>query len=208
MKMLLLFLSIFSQIPDTLAPTRIEPGDVLEIVVLGEEELSRTLMVMHNGLISFPLIGDVHVDGLTTDEAANLLVEKLKKYFTHPAISVILKSPSTPHVSVFGEVLKPGAVEYQRGLKVTDYVALAGGTTHRAGLRRIKVIRIVSGKPVVETINLASVIKSGKQDQNFELKSGDWIYIPSRFTINWATLLQAATLLVSLVNLYIIIQND
>jgi len=206
--MVLILLAIFAQAPDTLAPTRIEPGDVLEIVVLGEEELSRTLMVMHNGLISFPLIGDVHVDGLTTDEAANLLVEKLKKYFTHPAISVILKSPSTPHVSVFGEVLKPGAVEYQRGLKVTDYVALAGGTTHRAGLRRIKVIRIVSGKPVVETINLASVIKSGKQDQNYELKSGDWIYIPSRFTINWATLLQAATLLVSLVNLYIIIQND
>ncbi len=205
--MMLLLLSVFAQTPDTLTPTRIEPGDVLEIVVLGEEELSRTLMVMHNGLISFPLIGDVHVDGLTTDEAANLLVEKLKKYFTHPAISVILKSPSTPHVSVFGEVLKPGAVEYQRGLKVTDYVALAGGTTHRASLRRIKVIRIVGGKPVVETINLASVIKSGKQDQNYELKSGDWIYIPSKFSINWATLLQAATLLVSLVNLYIIVQN-
>lgn len=206
--MILLLLSIFTQAPDTLAPTRIEPGDVLEIVVLGEEELSRTLMVMHNGLISFPLIGDVHVVGLTTDEAANLLIEKLKKYFTHPAVSVILKSPTTPHVSVFGEVLKPGAVEYQRGLKVTDYVALAGGATHRASLRRVRVVRIVAGKPVVETINLSSVIKSGNQERNYELKSGDWIYVPARFTINWGTLLQAATLLVSLVNLYIIIQND
>ena len=44
---------------------RIEPGDLLEIVILGEEELSRTLMVMHNGTISFPLVGEVKVGGLT-----------------------------------------------------------------------------------------------------------------------------------------------
>ncbi len=206
--MIPILLAILTQAPDSLAPTRIEPGDVLEIVVLGEEDLSRTLMVMHNGLISFPLVGDVHVANLTTDEAAEALIEKLKKYFTHPAVSVILKSPTTPHVSVFGEVLKPGAVEYQRGLKVTDYVALAGGATSRANQRRVKVVRFVDGQPVVQTVNLGALIKKGRQQNNFVLKSGDWIFVPSKFMINWTVLLQAATLAVSLVNLYLVLNKD
>lgn len=206
--MIPILLAILTQSPDSITPTRIEPGDVLEIVVLGEEDLSRTLMVMHNGLISFPLVGDVHVANLTTEEAAEVLIEKLKKYFTQPAVSVILKSPTTPHVSVFGEVLKPGAVEYQRGLKVTDYVALAGGVTHRANQRRVKVVRFVEGQPVVQTVNLASLIKKGRQQNNFVLKSGDWIFVPSKFMINWTVLLQAATLAVSLANLYLVLNNN
>jgi protein involved in polysaccharide export with SLBB domain len=78
---------------------RIEPGDVLEIMILGEEELSRTLMVLHNGMVSFPLIGEVKISGLTTDEAASLISTELKKYFTYPVVSVILKSPTNPQVS-------------------------------------------------------------------------------------------------------------
>ena len=75
---------------DSMTIYLIESGDLLEIVILGEEELSRTLMVMHNGTISFPLIGEVKVAGLTTEQAVELLVEKLKKYFTQPVISIIL----------------------------------------------------------------------------------------------------------------------
>ena len=75
---------------------RIEPGDVLEIVILGEDELARTLMVMHNGTISFPLVGEVKVAGLTTDQASSVLAQRLERYFVHPVVSIItlLISPS------------------------------------------------------------------------------------------------------------------
>ncbi|MBE0433708.1 polysaccharide export protein [candidate division WOR-3 bacterium] len=185
---------------------KIEPGDVLEIVILGEEELSRTLMVMHNGTISFPLIGEVKVAGLSTDDAAALLGQELKQYFTHPVVSIILKSPTLPYVSVFGEVLRQGAIEYQRGLRVSDYVALAGGPTASAGMRKVKVARLVpqkTGVMSVETIDLDRILKQGLMDQNFELKSGDWVYVPRKFTVNWGLVATTLTLAATLLNLYI-----
>jgi polysaccharide export outer membrane protein len=185
---------------------KIEPGDVLEIVILGEEELSRTLMVMHNGTISFPLIGEVKVAGLSTEDAAILLGSELKKYFTHPVVSIILKSPTIPYVSVFGEVLRQGAVEYQRGLRVSDYIALAGGPTPNASLGKVRVARLQPVEPalmIVETIDLGGILNKGIMAKNYELKSGDWVYVPKKFSINWGIVLSTLTFAATILNLYI-----
>ncbi|MBN2619666.1 polysaccharide biosynthesis/export family protein [candidate division WOR-3 bacterium] len=189
-------------------PYSIESGDLLEIVVMGEEELSRTLMVMHNGTISFPLIGEVKLMGLTTDQAEAVIAEKLKEYYTYPMVSVVLKSPTQPYVSVFGEVMRQGAVEYQRGLRVTDYIALAGGPTSKANLDRVKVVRFQDGKAVTTVLDMNAILKSGDISQNYELKSGDWIYVYKRFSINWTAVMQFATLTLTAINLYITIQNS
>ena len=186
---------------------QIEPGDVLEIVILGEEEFSRTLMVMHNGTISYPLIGEVRVVGLTTEQASALLAAKLKKYFISPVVSIIFKSPTLPYVSVFGEVLRPGAVEYQRGLRVTDYIALAGGPTIRANLGKVKVVRFEAEEPIVTTINVNKILEKGFSEENYELKAGDWINISKKFTINWGTILQFSTLIIAALNLYLTIDR-
>lgn len=195
--------SIANDTNDSMTEYLIESGDLLEIVILGEEELSRTLMVMHNGTISFPLIGEVKVAGLTTEQAVELLVEKLKKYFTQPVVSIIFKSPTLPYVSVFGEVLRQGAVEYQRGLRVSDYIALAGGPGSRANLGKVKVVRFQQGIPVATTINVNDIINKGLMENNFELKSGDWIQVSKKFTINWGVVLGFLTLSISVLNLYI-----
>lgn len=185
---------------------RIEPGDLLEIVILGEEELARTLMVMHNGTISFPLVGEVQVAGLTTDQASSVLAQRLEKYFIHPVVSIVLQSPTLPYVSVFGEVLRQGAVEYQRGLRVTDYIALAGGPSPAANLGNVRVVRSqtagASAKSV-QIINVDRILSQGEIAYNYELKSGDWIYVPRRFTINWGTIISTLTLAVAVLNLYI-----
>jgi polysaccharide export outer membrane protein len=186
---------------------RIEPGDVLEIVVLGEEELSRTVMVMHNGTVSYPLIGEVRIAGLTTDEASVVLATKLKNYFTHPVVSIILKSPTIPYVSVFGEVARPGAIEYQRGLRVTDYIALAGGPTPTAHLGRVKVVTLEAGKRTVRTVNINRILEKGLTEHNYELKAGDWVHVTRKFSINWGAVLQFSTLIITALNLYITIQR-
>jgi len=185
----------------------IETGDVLEVVILGEKELSRTLVVMRNGYISMPLIGEVKVAGLTIKQAEDVIAEKLREYYTHPVVSVILKSPTLPYVSVFGEVLRPGAVEYQRGLRITDYIALAGGPTSRANLKKVKVVRSQRGEIVTSTIDVDRILKKGITVQNYELKSGDWIYVSKKFTINWTAVLQFATLALTAANLYLTIQR-
>jgi polysaccharide export outer membrane protein len=198
------------RIPDTPfdEPYLIESGDLLEIVIMGEEELSRTLMVMHNGTISFPLIGEVKLMGLTTDQAEAVIAEKLKEYYTYPMVSVVLKSPTQPYVSVFGEVMRQGAVEYQRGLRVTDYIALAGGPTSKANLGKVKIVRFQEGKAETSMLDMNAILKSGDISQNYELKSGDWIYVYKRFSINWTHVLQFATLTLTAINLYITIQNS
>jgi polysaccharide export outer membrane protein len=190
------------------AKSLIEPGDVLEIVILGEEELSRTQMVMHTGNISFPLVGDVHVAGLTTTEVTTLLARHLKAYFVQPVISVILKSPSTPHVSVFGSVIKPGTVEYQRGLRVTDYLAQAGGPAAKANLRKVKVVRFSAGRSSIEILDVSAILSEGRTDGNHVLKAGDWLFVPERLTITWSAVIQLATLAVTLGNLYIIVNRN
>jgi len=185
---------------------KIEAGDVLEIEVIGEEGLERTLMVMHNGSVSFPMVGEVKVAGLSTDEAAALIAEELRDYYTHPVVTVILKSPSIPYVSVFGEVLRQGAVEYQRGLRVTDYIALAGGPTTAANLGKVRVARVQPVDPplmVVETIDMNRVLNEGIMAKNYQLKSGDWVYVPKKFSINWNVVLSTLTLAATLLNLYI-----
>lgn len=202
---ILALLFIVSNIDTTLY--RIEPGDVLEIVILGEEELSRDLLVMHNGNITFPLIGDIKVAGLTTSEVADTLTDKLKKYFVQPLVSVILKGPTISAIAVYGEVLRPGTVEYQRGLRLSDYVALAGGPTDRANLKKVKVVRNTAQGVKVYTVNLGAILKKGIEKDNFELKAGDWVYIGRRFTINWTNILQFATLTLSAINLYIAINK-
>ncbi|MEO0216614.1 MAG: polysaccharide biosynthesis/export family protein [candidate division WOR-3 bacterium] len=185
----------------------IEPGDVLEIVILGEEELSRDLLVMHNGNITFPLIGDINVAGLTTAQVADTIADRLRKYFVRPLVSVILKGPTVSTVAVYGEVVRPGTVEYQRGLRISDYVALAGGPNERANLKNVKVVRNTSEGVKVFVVNLGEILKKGRDEENFELKAGDWIYIGRKFSINWGAVLQFVTLSVSVVNLYITIQG-
>ncbi|MEO0166290.1 MAG: polysaccharide biosynthesis/export family protein [candidate division WOR-3 bacterium] len=186
---------------------RIEPGDVLEVVVLGQEELSRDLLVMHNGNITFPLVGDIKVVGLTTKEVADTIAILLKKYFVQPLVSVILKGPSVSTVAVYGEVVRPGTVQYQRGLRVSDYVALAGGPNDRANLKKVKVVRNTGNGIKVYTINLENILKKGSEKDNFELKAGDWIYIGKKFMINWGTVLQFATLTLTAVNLYVTVER-
>ncbi len=186
---------------------RIEPGDVLEVVVLGQEELSRDLLVMHNGNITFPLVGDICVAGFTTNEVADTIANLLKRYFVQPLVSVILKGPSISTVAVYGEVVRPGTVNYQRGLRISDYVALAGGPSERANLKKVKVVRNTDSGVKVYTINLDNILKKGIEKENFELKAGDWVYIGRKFIINWGTVLQFATLTLTAVNLYITLER-
>jgi len=202
-KFLILFFTVtlFSQ------EYKIEPGDVLEIIVFGEEELSREVIVMRNGNISFPLIGEVKISGYTLKKAEEVIREKLKSYFTHPVVSIIIKSPTSPSISVFGEVLRPGAIPYQRGLRLTDYIALAGGPTPDANLKKVKVVKFALEKPVSITLNVDKIIKKGIIEENIELKSGDLVYVPKKFKINWGIVLNTLSLAVSVLNLYITLER-
>lgn len=115
-------------------------GDKLKITVFGEDDLTGEFSINSEGEISFPLIGDIPVSGLSIIELNLLLVRELKDgYLVSPKVSIqILKLRP---FYIMGEVKKPGSYEYISGMKIINAVVLAGGYTHRANTKSISIKR-------------------------------------------------------------------
>lgn len=114
---------------------RVGPGDLLSIKVFGVQDLSQEVRVGSTGDIGFPLVGSVHVGGLTQDEVATLIETKLKDggFLRSPEVSVFTKEYATQGISILGEVNKPGVYPILGSRNLFDVLSLAGGTTTRAG---------------------------------------------------------------------------
>jgi polysaccharide export outer membrane protein len=182
---------------------RIKPNDVLEIFVYGEDQLSQETVVLPNGNISYPLIGELLLEGLTTEEAASLISEDLSYYFSNPIVSVIFKKYINPKVSVLGSVRNPGLLDFQRGMRLTDYIALAGWTTPDADLGRCTVVRKDENRRTVLEVNLEDILREGWADQNLELEGWDVVYVPRKSRVRWNDVFYVVTAVVSVVSLYL-----
>ena len=124
------------------------PGDRVSITVLGESDLSMEVRIPQSGVLRYPLLGDVRIEGLTIDELEQLITEGLKgPYLVEPRVAITLVA-FRPLV-VRGAVQRPGDVVYQDGLTIAGAIALAGGFTGRASRSRIEVIRALDPARVV-----------------------------------------------------------
>ena len=109
---------------------KIGPGDVLEVSVYGEESLNRKdLVVRPDGKISFPLVGDVQVGGLTTAQAKEALEQSLHEYIPGAVASVSVMQLGSLQYYVVGKVNKPGMYNVSKPLTVLQALAMAGGLT-------------------------------------------------------------------------------
>ena len=128
------------------------PGDVFEVKVFQEKDLSGVYRVSSAGKINFPLIGYVDVAGLTPSEVANKLAALLEKdYLRNPQVDVFVKEYNSKKISVFGQVAKPGTFPYEEGMSVVEAISRAGGFTSMARTNDTTVTRVVGveEKPVV-----------------------------------------------------------
>jgi len=110
--------------------------------------------VADSGDISLPLLGAVHVGGLTVRQAELLVQDSLSKgrYFTNPQVSIFEREYGTQGISVLGEVQKPGIYPLPGARKLFDAISAAGGVTPRAGNRITITHR--SRKPGEETVTM------------------------------------------------------
>jgi len=120
---------------------RVAPEDVLNITVYDEPELSvQEARIGIDGLIALPLIGEVNVAGLTTEEIARRVEALLADgYLKKPRVSVLIDKYRQFYVH--GAVEKPGGYSFQDGLTVERAIVLAGGFTERASPRSITLAR-------------------------------------------------------------------
>ena len=168
------------------APTYyvIGPGDVLQVFVWRNPDLSTTVPVRPDGNISTPLVEDMLAVGKTPTQLARDIETVLGKYVKSPQVNVIVTQPLSAfsQVRVIGQVLHPQAVPYREGMTVLDALLLVGGMETFAAGNRAKVIRIENGKQRDINVKLKALINHGDMTQNLRLMPGDVLIVPeSRF---------------------------
>jgi polysaccharide export outer membrane protein len=162
----------------------IGPGDMLQISVWHNPELSTNVPVRPDGRISTPLVNDVVAAGRTSEELGHDLETRLKKFVADPIVTVMITNfvgPYSQQVRIVGEASTPKSLNYSANMTVLDAMIAVGGLTPYASGNRAKLVRKVGGKEVSTTLRLSDLLKSGDLTANTELQPGDIIIIPQSF---------------------------
>ena len=162
----------------------IGPGDVLQISVWHNPELSTQVPVRPDGRISTPLVIDMVAAGRTPEELGHDIETRLKKYVSDPLVTVIVSAfvgPYSQQVRIVGEATTPKALPYLAHMTVLDAMISVGGLTPYASGNRAKLVRRVNGKETETTLRISDLLKSGDLSANTELAPGDIIIIPQSF---------------------------
>ena len=151
--------------------------DLLEIKVLQDANLSRSARVDARGNISMPLIGVVHVAGLSAYEAEQLIAAKLEAdYLQNPQVSVFIKEFTSQRVTVQGVVKKAGLYDFQGQATLLQAISMGGGLDAKADERAVKVIRQLPGnKSETFVYDLLAIRKNNAP--NPILKGGDVVVV-------------------------------
>jgi len=161
---------------ELVAPMLIGPGDDLEINVFGVPELTQRARVSNAGEISLPLIGKLHLAGLSSDEAKGIIEKRLAdgNFVNSPHVSLYVKEYTTEGISLIGEVSRPGVYSALAGHRLLDLIQTAGGLTPKAG-RTVRIShRSDPDHPIL--VSLADDADLGKS--NTELVPGDTVVVP------------------------------
>lgn len=162
----------------------IGPGDVLNISVWKNADLSVTVPVRPDGKISTPLVDDINAGGLTPEALAAGITVKLAEFIRDPRVTVIVaKVHSNEYLSrvrITGAVRNPMSLPFRPGMTVLDVVLVAGGLTEFASANKSKLYRKQEQETQVYKLKLKDILNKGKLDTNFSLRPGDIITIPER----------------------------
>lgn len=132
---------------------KLGPGDLLQVTVFQQPDLSGKFEVDGNGNLVLPLVGAIHAEGRTQTEVQDQLIESLNKSFlVNPKVTVQILNYRPFYI--LGEVSKPGSYPYVVGITVRQAVAIAGGYTRRARISPVRVIH--SGSTGANAENLVA----------------------------------------------------
>jgi len=158
----------------------IGPADVVNVIVWRNPELSMSVPVRPDGMITTPLIEDLPALGRTPTELARDMEKALGKYIRDPVVTVIATSfvgPASEQVRVIGEAAKPQALAYRKDLTVLDVMIAVGGLTDFADGNAARIFRVADGGKLY-MVRLRDLLKRGDITANTEMRPGDILIIP------------------------------
>jgi polysaccharide export outer membrane protein len=157
----------------------LNPGDVLQVSVWKETELTRDVLVRPDGKISFPLVGDIVAAGRTPEDVQQTLVERLQKYVPDPSVTIALAAANGNKVYVLGKVARPGEYVMPRPLDVMQALAMAGGLNAFASENKVLILRRgPDGAQKAIPFRFAAVQNGEELQSNIMLTSGDVVVVP------------------------------
>jgi polysaccharide export outer membrane protein len=157
---------------------RMGTGDVLRITVYGQPDLTTEARVGESGNISFPLIGDVKMAGVTPAQGETEIAQRLSKggFINEPFVTLNVLQYRGQQVSVLGRVNRPGKHNLERVSRLTDVLALAGGIA-ADGADTVTLVRTRDGKPEYRDIDVIALFQPGGEASNELVQDGDIINV-------------------------------
>jgi polysaccharide export outer membrane protein len=156
----------------------IGPGDLLSISVWRDDSLTRSVVVLPDGKIQFPLIGEVVAGGKSVAQLKHEFVEKLSSYVVDADISVEVKQSNSLFIYIIGRVNGPGRQMLVADTTVLQGLAMAGGLNPFAEKDDIKIFRQEKDRTLVYSFRYSQVVSGNYLDDNLLLKRGDVIVVP------------------------------
>ncbi|MBZ9781533.1 polysaccharide export protein [Pseudomonas sp. REP124] len=140
---------------------KLAAGDVLRITVFGEPELSlKRIRLNDAGTFSYPFLGEISAKGLTPNQVEKIITDGLKQgYLVDPKVSLSQIEYRAFYIN--GEVQKPGSYPFVPGLTLDKAIALGGGLTERASIKRVTIVRGDGGQTLTDDITRSTVISPG-----------------------------------------------
>lgn len=163
--------------PEAARADMLGPGDVVEVRIYNEAELSGTHQISDSGTIRLPLVGAVDAAGMTPDQLTVKIAQLYnERYLKDADVSLFVKEHNSRKIYVLGQVAKPGPYAFDGKMTVIDAVALAGGTTKLADADRTLITRDQNGKQVRVVVRVGSIGEGRSPD--ILLQPGDIIFVP------------------------------
>lgn len=156
-------------------------GDVLNIFVWRNPEVSGSFVVRPDGMITTSLVEDIKVAGKTPTELARSIEEILATYLRDPIVTVTVNSfvgPFSEQIRVIGEAAEPQAINYTQHMTLLDVMIQVGGLTEFADGNDAVLVRIESGQQKQYEIMIDDLLKDGEINANVDMLPGDIIIIP------------------------------
>ncbi len=157
---------------------KLQPGDLLQVVVWKETDLQSEVLIRPDGGISFALAGDMPAAGLTTDQLRAELETRVRRLVPGAVVTVSVKAPNGNRVFVIGKVNRPGDFPLLRPIDVMQAISMAGGVTPFASTNKIRVLHREGLRQTSARFRYSDVANGRHLEQNILLQSGDTVIVP------------------------------
>jgi polysaccharide biosynthesis/export protein len=180
-----------SEKPETEAYT-LGPGDILDFRCFDDETLSKEVVVRYDGCVSLNLVPDVRVEGITREEAEELLRQAYAAVFKDPQLSLTVNDSASRVYYVFGDVQSPNEYPFRRQTSVLQAINKAGGMrvqnqgnnsgseygTGLGTLTKAFIIRHEGGTRQVLECDLSGITNAGPHPSDVAIMPDDVVYVP------------------------------